>query len=190
MPARSIGSAFQLSHRAAARLARNTQFSPLLNDATDLAETMEPDRKRSRCPGPGRSICSKSLECERSVDPDRLDGARVGQEADDGAKSLKRAASYGRNESMALEPGGSVARSIGDGTVRSGAVQAGAEHAAVRWTDGGAFDALVADDARAWPAPSSGRGRDEFDQAGLSSMRPGRIDAEGPSVPAGPDVLR
>ena len=52
MPARSIGSAFQLSHRAAACLARKTQFSPLLNDATDLAETMEPDRKRSRCPGP------------------------------------------------------------------------------------------------------------------------------------------
>lgn len=85
---------------------RKHQFSPLLTDATDLAEAMKPDRKRSRCPGPGRSICSKSLECERSVDPDRLDGARAGQDASDGAKSLKRAASFGRNEAMALEMDG------------------------------------------------------------------------------------
>jgi hypothetical protein len=44
--------------------------------------------------------------------------------------------------------------------------------------------------ARAGPAPSSGRGLDEVDGAGFSSMRPGRVDAEGPSVPGGLDVLR
>lgn len=184
--ARFIDSVLLLSHRAAARLAGKPQFSPLLTDATDLDEAIKPDIKRSRCPRPGRSICSKSLECERSGRPDRLDGARAGQEANDGAKSLKRAASFGRNASMALEPGGSVARSIGDGTIRSGAVQHYAEHAAA----GGAFDALVAVDARAGPAPSSGRGLDEVDEAGLSSMRTGRVDAEGPSVPGGPDILR
>lgn len=81
---RSIGSVRQLSHRAASHLPGKPQFSPLLTGATDLAETMEPDRKRSRCPRPGRSICSKSLECERSDDPDRLDGARARQEANEG----------------------------------------------------------------------------------------------------------
>jgi hypothetical protein len=82
--ARSIGSARQLSHRAAGRLAGKPQFSPLLTDATDLTETMELDRKRSRCPRPGWSICSKSQEYERSANPDRLDGARARQDANKG----------------------------------------------------------------------------------------------------------
>lgn len=66
-----------------------------------------------------------------------------------------------------------VGRSIGsieDGTVRSGLVEAVAEHAAA----GGAFDALAVDaDRRPGAGLSSNRGLEEVDEAGFSSMRPG-----------------
>lgn len=164
---------------------RQTQFSPRLIDATDLAEAMEPDRSRSRCPGPGRSICSKSLESERSVDLDRLDGARAGQEANEGAKVLKTAGSFGRNASMALELGGSAARkhwrwhcSTQHCSGRRGTSRCERRVRCARCGCGGSV------------VGGPGRGPDEVDEAFSPSMRSGRVDAEGPSVPGRLDVLR
>ena len=82
---------------------------------------------------------------------------------------------------MTLDRVGWSLGSIDDGTVRSCPVAAVAEHAAVRWKDGGAFEAIAVHAARGLGAgPSSDQCRGEVDGTCFSSMQPGRVDAEGP----------
>ena len=82
---------------------------------------------------------------------------------------------------MTLDRVGRSLGSIEDGTVRSCPVAAVAEHAAVRWKDGGAFEAIAVHAARGLGAgPNSNQCRGGVDGTCFSSMRPGRVDAEGP----------
>jgi hypothetical protein len=77
--------------------------------------------------------------------------------------TLKKAASFGRNASMVLRVGGSVARKHWRWHCSITHCSGRGETRLLRAC---AFDVLAVDAVRAGPSPSSGRARDEVDEAG------------------------
>lgn len=165
----------QLSRRAAAAAPANPHSSR--SSSTPLTRPYRGNLSESDHVDAGQAIQSRRSRWNVNVLPGRIGSKALAPGRKRAKADDAEARPFVRSERIDGAPSGWLdgpewSRSIGDGTVRSGGVTA------------------VAESGRAKLEARSVEVEIRVDEASSSSMWPGRVDAEGPSVPRGPDADR